>query len=51
MIAILEPFADNSQLNKYKILLTMDNALYNGNGKIWFYWTNDLECDSFEIHD
>ena len=33
MIAILEPFADNSKLNKYKPLLTIDNALCNGNGK------------------
>ena len=29
----------------------MDNALCNNNGKIWLFWTNDMECDILEIHD
>ena len=51
MIAILETFADNSQINKYKLLLSKNNALCNNNGKIWLFWTNDMECDILEIHD
>ena len=51
MIAILEPFVYNSQLNKYKLLLSMDNGLCNGNRKIWLFWTNDMECDTMENHD
>ena len=29
VIAILEPFADNSHINKYKLLLSMDSSLCN----------------------
>ncbi|WMV50120.1 hypothetical protein MTR67_043505 [Solanum verrucosum] len=51
MIAILEPFANNSQINHYKLLLSMDNATCNHNGKIWLFWTNDIEGEVLEIHD
>lgn len=32
IIAILEPFADNSHINNYILLLNMDNAHSNQNG-------------------
>jgi len=34
MIAVLEPFADNSQLNTVRIHLQMEHAVSNSNGKI-----------------
>lgn len=43
IIAILEPFADNSHLNSCKIQLNMDKAYCNQNGKIWIFWNNNVE--------
>ncbi|KAH0717174.1 hypothetical protein KY285_013205 [Solanum tuberosum] len=54
IIAILEPFADKNHINNYRIMLNMDNAISNDNGKIWLFWTNDItytlaECDDQQI--
>ncbi|XP_015170882.1 uncharacterized protein [Solanum tuberosum] len=54
IIAILEPFADKNHINNYRIMLNMDNAISNDNGKIWLFWTNDItytltECDAQQI--
>lgn len=51
LIVILEPFADNSQLNHFKILLNMDRTTCNPNGKIWIFWTRDLEGKAIDIDD
>lgn len=52
MIAIFEPFADNSQINKYKLLRIMDNATCNHNGKFfWLFQSKDVECDILKGHD
>lgn len=48
LIAILEPFSDNSQLNSYIIQMGMDNAVCNPNGKIWLFWTSDYTCNIME---
>ncbi|KAH0705908.1 hypothetical protein KY285_010432 [Solanum tuberosum] len=42
MIAILEPSADNSQLNIVRVHLQMDHAISNPNGKIWLFWANAI---------
>ncbi|KAH0773495.1 hypothetical protein KY290_010632 [Solanum tuberosum] len=51
MIAILEPFAENTQINKYKIQLNMDKAFFNKNGKIWIFWNEDMDCHIIEAED
>ncbi|KAG5580344.1 hypothetical protein H5410_050971 [Solanum commersonii] len=51
MIAILEPFSNNSQLNNYRLQLNMDNAFSNQNGKIWIFWTIDYDCNILESDD
>ncbi|KAG5570445.1 hypothetical protein H5410_060211 [Solanum commersonii] len=37
MIAILEPFVDNSHINIVRIQLQIDHAVSNPNGKIWLF--------------
>ncbi|XP_015167780.1 uncharacterized protein [Solanum tuberosum] len=51
IIAILEPFADNSQIDKVRIHLQMDQAASNPNGKIWLFWSNEVNGHIFEQHD
>ncbi|WMV30196.1 hypothetical protein MTR67_023581 [Solanum verrucosum] len=51
MIAILEPFADNSHLNSYRIKLNMENACCNSNGKIWLFWTAEINLNILESED
>ncbi|WMV50073.1 hypothetical protein MTR67_043458, partial [Solanum verrucosum] len=40
-IAILEPFADQSNIDIVRIQLQMDHAVSNSNGKIWLFWSNE----------
>ncbi|XP_015054775.1 uncharacterized protein LOC107001126 [Solanum pennellii] len=47
----VERKSDNSKLNKYKFLLSMDNTLCNRNDKIWLFWINHMECDTLEVCD
>jgi len=42
IIAILEPFSDNSHIDMFKIQLQMDHATSNPNGKIWLFWSNEV---------
>ncbi|WMV32834.1 hypothetical protein MTR67_026219 [Solanum verrucosum] len=51
LIAILEPFADNVQINTYKSQLNMDQVHYNNNGKIWIFWNTDVTCTTLEAED
>jgi len=51
IIAILEPFADNSQIDKVRIHLQMDQAASNPNGKIWLFWSNEVNGHILEQHD
>ncbi|KAM3218187.1 hypothetical protein P3L10_022717 [Capsicum annuum] len=51
MIAILEPFSDNSELNFYKAQLTMYNASCNVNAKIWLFWNQDVDCKVLDQDD
>ncbi|XP_055803381.1 uncharacterized protein LOC129872414 [Solanum dulcamara] len=44
MLAILEPFAHQSQINQYKNQLRMNNACHNPNNKIWLFWNQDVDC-------
>ncbi|XP_055814708.1 uncharacterized protein LOC129884436 [Solanum dulcamara] len=48
IIAILEPFSDNTQLQYFRNLLNMDYATHNPNGKIWIFWTKDVSCTILE---
>ncbi|WMV45625.1 hypothetical protein MTR67_039010 [Solanum verrucosum] len=53
MIVILEPFADSSQINNYRIQLNMDKAHSHPNAKIWLFWGGELDCivlDTDEQH-
>ncbi|XP_047264380.1 uncharacterized protein LOC124896702 [Capsicum annuum] len=51
IIAILEPFTDNSQLNICRMHLKMNEATRNPNGKIWIFWTQDVSCKVLESDD
>ncbi|KAG5606078.1 hypothetical protein H5410_027570 [Solanum commersonii] len=51
MIAILEPFSDNNNINMFKSMLSMDNATSNTNGKIWLFWTTDISCNVLEMDE
>ncbi|KAK6791450.1 hypothetical protein RDI58_010531 [Solanum bulbocastanum] len=51
MIAVLEPFSDSAQLNTFKSMLAMDNAVSNINGKIWLFWINDINCTVLEADE
>ena len=51
LIVILEPFANNNQLNIVRLQLNMDHAISNSNEKVWVFWTNDLTVNILEIHD
>ncbi|XP_049399717.1 uncharacterized protein LOC125863742 [Solanum stenotomum] len=51
MIAVLEPFSDNTQINLFKSLLVMDHAISNINGKIWLFWTNEITCNVIEADE
>ena len=37
MIAILEPFVNQSQIESYRLQVMMDNAYNNPNNKIWIF--------------
>ncbi|XP_015068710.1 uncharacterized protein LOC107013272 [Solanum pennellii] len=51
LIVILEPFANNNQLNIVRMQLQMDHAISNSNGKIWLLWSKELTVKILEIHD
>ncbi|KAG5580317.1 hypothetical protein H5410_050944 [Solanum commersonii] len=44
IIAILEPFSDNSQVQNFKNQIDMEHAVSNCNGKIWLFWNRDIDC-------
>ncbi|KAG5606082.1 hypothetical protein H5410_027574 [Solanum commersonii] len=48
MIVVLEPFADNSQLNTVRVHLQMEHAVSNSNGKNWLFWSNAI---TVKIHE
>ena len=45
IIAILEPFSDNVNIQSFKVQLNMDNATSNCNSKIWVFWNSDIDCN------
>ncbi|KAG5567974.1 hypothetical protein H5410_065010 [Solanum commersonii] len=51
IIAILEPFADQSHIATVKLQLQMDQAVSNPNGKFWFFWSTDVTGKVLEKHD
>ncbi|KAK4729629.1 hypothetical protein R3W88_022617 [Solanum pinnatisectum] len=51
MIAILEPFSDTVQIDRFKSMLAMDHAASNINGKIWLFWNNDVTCNVLETDE
>lgn len=48
MIAILEPFVNQSQIESYRLQVMMDNAYNNPNNKIWLFWSNEVICTILE---
>ena len=44
MIAILEPFANQCQLEFYRMKLLMEGCYSNSNNKIWIFWNSDIKC-------
>ena len=48
MIAILEPFANLSQLDSYRIQMLMNNGHSNPNSKIWLFCSCEVNCSIFE---
>ncbi|KAG5604805.1 hypothetical protein H5410_026297 [Solanum commersonii] len=51
MIAVLEPFSDNNNINMFKSMLAMDHATSNINGKIWLFWNTDISCTVLEADE
>ena len=51
MIAILEPFANSSQLEAYRLKLLMDFCYSNSNNKIWLFWSNDMNCKVIDMDE
>lgn len=51
LIAILEPFVDNTQLYYDRLLLNMDHASCKQNGKIWIFWNNNFTRNIMEADD
>ena len=45
IITILEPFSDSVHVQNFKDHLNMDNATSNCNGKIWVFWSSDVDCN------
>ncbi|WMV30192.1 hypothetical protein MTR67_023577 [Solanum verrucosum] len=51
IIAIVEPFADQSHIAIVKLQLQMDQAVSNPNGKIWLFWSTNVTVQVLEKHD
>lgn len=51
IISILEPFADKSQINSYRIQLHMDNSHSNPNNKILLFWTYNVIYKDQQVHE
>lgn len=49
MIAILEPFANQSQMYSCRMQLLMDNGHSNCNNKIWLFSSSDVNCNMVDI--
>ncbi|MCD7467211.1 hypothetical protein HAX54_004503 [Datura stramonium] len=45
IVALLEPFLDNSQIDGFKRILGVDQAAHNVNGKLWIFWKDALDCE------
>ena len=45
VIIILEPLSDSVHIQNFKAQLSMDNAISNYNGKIWVFWSSDIDCN------
>ena len=45
MLAILEPFSNQSLIESYRLQLLMDHSYCNPNNKIWLFWSNEVTCD------
>ena len=45
IINILEPFSNSVYVQNFKVQLNMENATSNYNGKIWVFWSSDLDCN------
>ncbi|XP_019239991.1 PREDICTED: uncharacterized protein LOC109219985 [Nicotiana attenuata] len=43
LIAVLEPFLDDTHLNHFKIQLSMHHATSNVNNKIWIFWDQEFQ--------
>ena len=48
VITILEPFSDSVHVQCFKAQLIMENATSNCNGKIWDFWSNDIDCNNLD---
>ena len=48
MIAILEPFTNQSQLEFYRLQLLMNKGYCNPNNKIWIFWSTEVTCNILE---
>ena len=48
MLAILEPFFNQSQVDSYRMQLLMNQGHSNPNNKIWLFLSNEVTCDILE---
>ena len=43
IVSLLEPFSDSDHLLNYMVQLNMENVENNFNGKIWLFWSSDID--------
>ncbi|KAK4733781.1 hypothetical protein R3W88_008042 [Solanum pinnatisectum] len=51
IMAILEPFSDSNLIQSFMHQMNMEQAVSNGNGKIWLFWSKDIDCVVLEEDD
>ncbi|TMX00263.1 hypothetical protein EJD97_001108, partial [Solanum chilense] len=44
MISILEPFANQSQMDSFRLQMLMNHSFSNPNNKIWLFWSDEVSC-------
>ena len=43
IVSLLEPFSDSDHLLNFMVQLNMENVENNFNGKIWLFWSSDID--------
>ena len=49
VIAIQVLLSNSVHIQSFKVQLSMDNAISNCNGKIWVFWSSDINCNILDV--